>query len=125
MPDASITVITPTTGNDSLRTLIRSIEAQVPAMPVMHLLLWDDVRYEGAGTPDSYNAAHRHSIVLPSGTGRNGQAPGSQLRAIGLMAARTPWVTFADDDVWWESGHLRALQESAASSHWCTTLRII
>lgn len=120
-----LTVITPTTGKRSLQTLITSIDNQENAMSVVHLLLWDDVRDDHAGPPETYHSHNRHSLVLPPGTGRNGQAPGSQLRAIGLMVARTPWVTFADDDVWWETHHMQALQDGARGLHWCTTLRTI
>jgi hypothetical protein len=123
--EATLTVITPTTGKPSLRRLIRSIDGQKLALGVVHFLLWDDVRDSEADAPEGYSSANRHSIVLPSGTGRNGQAPGSQLRAIGLMAARTPWVTFADDDVWWEPHHLQALRESVGERDWCTTLRTV
>jgi len=120
-----LTVITPTTGKPSLTKLIGSIDSQEPTIGVTHLLLWDDVRDQGAGTPEAYNSESRHSIVLPPGTGRNGDAPGSQLRAIGLMAARTPWVTFADDDVWWDRHHLRTVLEAAGRQNWCTTLRVV
>jgi hypothetical protein len=41
------------------------------------------------------------------------------------MAARTPWVTFADDDVRWESGHVEALLKAATDRRWAATLRNI
>jgi hypothetical protein len=63
--------------------------------------------------------------VLPPGLGRNGNAPGSALRAVGLMTAMTPWVTFADDDVRWDDGHLAALAEAAQGLRWASTLRTI
>jgi len=39
-------------------------------------------------------------------------SPGSPLRAVGLMTAMTAWVTFADDDVRWDDGHVAALAEA-------------
>src|SRR5215471_16373479 len=93
-----VTIITPTTGRPTLRTLIESIDRQTSPMSVVHLLLWDEVRHPASDAPESYNSARRHSITLPPGTGRNGDAPGSPLRAIGLMIARTDWVTFAAAD---------------------------
>jgi hypothetical protein len=123
--EPTLTVITPTTGKPSLSKLIRSIDSQDIEMGIVHLLLWDNVRDPAAGAPDSYESALRHSIVLPAGTGRNGKAPGSPLRAIGLMAATTPWVTFADDDVWWEPHHLKTLRAGLSELDWCTTLRTI
>jgi hypothetical protein len=103
-----ITVITPTTGKKSLGRLIDSIDSQSKAR-VFHLLLWDDKR-DSDVNPESFNSASRHSIVAPNGSGRNQDAPGSILRAAGLMLARTPWVTFADDDVWWDNNHLDEIE---------------
>ena len=91
VPCRNITIITPTIGRPSLQALIDSVDRQSIAGVTMHLLLWDQRRESGFRAPESYNDAHRHSIVLPAGTGRNGDAPGSPLRAIGLMAARTQW----------------------------------
>src|SRR5262245_16205222 len=98
MSRRAVTIITPTTGKPSLDRLIESIEQQTVSGATFHLLLWDNVRDPAACTPESYNAENRKSIVLPAGFGFNERAPGSALRAVGLMAAMTPWVTFADDD---------------------------
>jgi len=120
-----ITVITPTTGKPSLARLVDSIEQQIPSGLTFHLLLWDDKRDPGARAPNHFDGKDRFSIVAPPGAGLNGEAPGSLLRSIGLMAARTPWVTFADDDVWWESNHLFELKKSIAGTNWASTLRRI
>lgn len=126
MLNHSITVITPTTGKDGLDKLIETIAAQgTDYHKVYHLLLWDNKREDTASAPESYNSADRCSIVFPAGTGRNGAAPGSKLRAIGLILAKTPWVTFADDDVWWEANHLQALAEATVGKHWGSTLRTV
>jgi hypothetical protein len=121
----TVTVITPTIGRPSLDALIESIEHQTMGQATMHLLLWDDFRDRGARLPESYNGPSRYSIVLPPGSGRNGAAPGSPLRAIGLMAAHTPWVTFADDDVRWDSDHLEHLNKALSGKRWASTLRTV
>lgn len=122
----NITIITPTTGKASLDKLIQSIAEQTFDANVYHLLLWDDYRSESSKEPESYNSNNRHSIVFPPGTGRNGSAPGSMLRAAGLMLVRTTWVTFADDDVWWEKDHIDVLNNLLlAGGNWATTLRKI
>jgi hypothetical protein len=41
------------------------------------------------------------------------------------MAANTPWVTFADDDVWWEEAHLATLLLALKGVRWASTLRTI
>jgi hypothetical protein len=118
-----LTIITPTTGRPSLLRLIESIRSQDGDAAVMHLLLWDDKREPGGATPQELEAHDRTSLVLPSGFGRFGEAPGSAMRSIGLMWATTQWVTFADDDVWWEPGHVRALLDAARGRNWASTLR--
>jgi hypothetical protein len=120
-----ITIITPTTGKPSLERLIASIDGQARGGATFHLLLWDEVRDVAAKAPESYNSPGRLSLVLPAGFGRNGNAPGSPLRAVGLMIAMTPWVTFADDDVRWDDGHIAALAGALQGVHWASTLRTI
>jgi hypothetical protein len=122
---ATVTVITPTTGKPSLDVLIGSIDKQTVAGAVFHILLWDHMREPSARSPESYNSATRLNLVLPYGSGRNVNAPGSPLRAIGLMAAVTPWVTFADDDVRWDESHVAALLKALNGAHWASTLRTV
>jgi hypothetical protein len=121
----ALTVITPTTGKPSLDRLTASIERQAGGGSTFHLLLWDQMRDPTAKAPESYNSERRMSILLPAGLGRNGNAPGSPLRAVGLMTAMTPWVTFADDDVRWDDGHLGALTAAVEGVRWASTLRTI
>jgi hypothetical protein len=125
MPSLAVTVITPTTGKRSLDDLVQSIDMQSVHGATFHLLLWDNVREPDARPPESYNGVGRLSIVLPDGFGRNGNAPGSPLRAVGLMAAMTPWVTFADDDVRWDVDHIAALFRASDGVRWASTLRTV
>ena len=120
-----ISIITPTTGKDSLFRLIESLNRQ--SVPFEHILLWDDKRDDDFLYPTSYtledkdpndlNSHNRYSIVI-NGTMVQGQACGSALRAIGLMAANTPFVTFADDDVWYEDDHLMNLLNAVNDKKW-------
>lgn len=121
----TITILTPTTGKDSLNRLVESIDNQSVKNSTYHILLWDDKREPNSPAPESFNSENRFSIVAPPGSGRNGAAPGSQLRSLGLMAAKTPWVTFADDDVWWDENHVAAMQHSLTNVSWASTLRRI
>jgi hypothetical protein len=120
-----LTVITPTVGRPGLDELIASLERQTLAGSICHIVLWDDMRAPGSRDPATYAGARRLSLVLGAGSGRNGDAPGSALRAVGLMAATTPWVTFADDDVTWDADHAESLLRAAASRHWASSLRRI
>jgi len=118
-----VTVITPTTGRPSLLDLIASIDRQSGGVRVKHLLLWDDKRHRDSPDPKSLGSASRANMVLPDGFGRFGNAPGSALRSIGLLLATTPWVTFADDDVRWDSAHMSLLLGAASGLYWASTLR--
>lgn len=127
MEELLITIITPTTGKDSLNRLIESLRKQV--VNFNHILLWDDKR-EGefsklSNSPkvpsDIVNCnlsnGMRYCIEIP-GSFVQGGATGSALRAIGLMAANTPYVTFADDDVWYEPNHLETLLGAVQGKQW-------
>lgn len=118
-------IITPTTGKRSLERLIKSVDSQIGNFDIEHILLWDDFRDVDSAIPESYNSTVRHSIVAPAGMGRIGNAPGSALRSIGLLCARSEWVTFADDDVWWDSNHLVKMFAAVGFCNWCSTLRKI
>jgi hypothetical protein len=122
---ALITIITPSIGRRSLDTLIESIDNQSIANQTQHLVMWDGYRVEGAKNPESYDSPARQSIVMRGSFGKNGDAPGSPLRAVALMAANTPWVTFADDDVWWDKYHIERILDTAQQSQaqWLSTLR--
>lgn len=132
-----ISIISPTTGKDSLFKLIDSLEKQ--GISYVHILLWDDKRedrflYPDASTLKTLNpmdlnkecedGSRRYSIVIPGGF-INGKACGSSLRAIGLMAASTNLVTFADDDVWMEDNHLKNLLKLVEGKEWAYCRRKI
>jgi len=118
-----ITVITPTMGRDTLERQIESLEKQTIADSIFHLLMWDEKRIDAGIDPLSYNSPNRYSIVLPWGLGRYKGAPGSSLRAVALMAANTPWVTFADDDVTWLPQHAESMLKAGAGHYWVSCFR--
>lgn len=131
-----VTVITPTTGKDGLFRLSKSLKGQ--SIPYVHLLLWDDKREDKFlyADPDTLKTMEPHdmddegeigqtqSLILRGGIVQ-GPAAGSALRAIGLMVAQTPLVTFADDDVWYEENHLSSLVEAAKNKRWAYCVRKI
>tara|TARA_R110000824_G_scaffold8450_3_gene38464 strand:+ start:121 stop:831 length:711 start_codon:yes stop_codon:yes gene_type:complete len=114
--EPAVTIITPTTGKHSLYFLIDSIKKQ--GVPVHHLLLWDDFRQDEfmtnkkpsdlLGLEDDLYLLN--NIEIKASTVQ-GMAKGSALRAIGLMAAQTEFVCFADDDIAFEEDHLISLME--------------
>ncbi len=119
-----VTIITPTTGRASLLDLIASVKEQ--GVPVVHLLLWDDKRDPGAGTPCEIEESAAEPaigytvscIALKGRTVVGGVNPGSALRAVGLMAAQTEYITFADDDVRWEKNHLMSMLDGKGDRRW-------
>ena len=92
---------------------------------IFHILLWDEFRSENALNPGGFNCSNRYSIVIPWGLGKNGNAPGSSLRAIGLISAFTEYVTFADDDVTWEYNHAETMLKSIENLNWTSCFRKI
>jgi len=134
MSENLITVITPTKGGVRLLNLINSLQKQ--DVPYRHLLLWDDKRddlpwdfeNESAIGPEQLEKEYKeiNSIVI-KGCMVQGAAAGSALRAVGLMVANTPFVTFADEDVWFEKNHLsnmlKTIQDNKA--HWGYCVRRI
>ena len=130
-----VTIISPTTGKKTLFRLIESIEKQ--NVPYIHILLWDDKREDSFLFPNTdmkiqqpedlttcNQLGHRYSIVIP-GNMVSGAAAGSSLRAIAMMAANTVYVTFADDDVWWEDNHLKNLISAMNGKNWAYCKRRI
>ena len=136
MSSPEITILTPTIGSNSLFKLIDSLDNN-QSVPFVHILLWDDKRvdkflYPNPETltvlsPDSLNSSSpnlRYSIVIP-GSFIQGQAYGSALRSIGLLAAQTPFVTFLDDDCWIEPNHLSNLLKTVENHEWAYCRRKI
>ena len=120
----SITVITPTIGRANLDKLILSLQNQTGGFEIRHILLWDRYRQSEAIDPYAYNSRQCYSLVIDDNFTRK-QAPGASLRAIGLMAANTEWIAFADDDVWFDDNHFETLFECMHGLNWATSYRRI
>jgi len=116
--DPILTVITPTKGGKELSSLINGILEQ--NIPVCHLLLWDNVREEGGITPKDCTDQPNYMVnnIEIRGNTVNGLACGSSLRSIGLMAAQTELVTFADEDVVWDNNHLATMLPAIQNKNW-------
>jgi len=117
-----ITVITPTTGKDSLYNSIASLKSQSSSIPIRHLILWDNKREDDFLFPldgrtntklpeglECEEGAYSSNCIVIKDNFIQGRAAGSALRAIGLMAVNTKYVTFMDDDVMWDSEHLESI----------------
>lgn len=126
-----LTIITPTTGRQSLFNSITSINTQ-NFDSYEHILLWDDKReddfFRKGSNPYLFNIdkneTSRYSIVIP-GCSINGDATGSSLRSIGLMAAKGDYVTFMDDDIMWENNHISTMMEAIKDKNWAFCKRKI
>ena len=133
-----ISVITPTTGKDSLFNLIESMTKQTAKVGIIHFLLWDDTRHDhfavqnGGMKPEDldkkeYWVQYKYLVnnIVMKGKRIDGIATGSALRAIGLMAANTDIVTFADDDITWEENHIETMMEAIKEKNWAFSKRKI
>jgi len=135
--DPIVTIITPTTGKDSLFRLIDSIIEQ--KTPVCHILLWDDVKVgkfksfedskmRPSDLENKYSEQYNYYNIINIDIKHkmtNGIACGSALRSIGLMSAFTSLVTFADDDVTWDSNHLCQMINAIQNKNWAYCKRKI
>ena len=131
----SLTIITPTTGKESLFNLINSIKDCEFEGEVIHYILWDNFKtgkfLNGLKPSDLdeclLNGHFQYTIKSIDFNERIVQegAPGSSLRAIGLMAATTDYVTFADDDVTWEPDHLINLLSTVKDKKWGIVRRTV
>jgi hypothetical protein len=117
-----ITIITPTTGKPSINRLIDSIKKQ--KIFVQHFLLWDDKK-EGEFIESYKENNYILDSINISGSVVTGCAFGSALRSIGLMAAQTDYVTFADDDVYWDENHLETMLSYISDLNWVCSKRKI
>lgn len=125
-----ITVITPTTGKESLFNSINSLKNQKHPVPINHIILWDNRREGKFLFPDSSGkvsipstleveeGSYSSNCIVIKDDFINGRAAGSSLRAVGLMIANTEWVTFMDDDVMWDSNHAESILDSIKNSEW-------
>ncbi len=114
-----ITIITPSIGRPNLWRLIQSIDDQ--PVPFCHIILFDDYRAEKALPPEQYCDApphgKRYQITIPGNFVKKPTA-GAALRAVGIMAADSPWVAFQDDDCWIERDHYTALLSAVEGKNW-------
>ena len=98
-----VTVITPTIGRKSLQRALDSVANQT--MPARHIVILDrpekeiEVRAMLQGT-----ASDRLHLM----TTRGGIGPAAA-RNLAVLAVQTPWLSYLDDDDWYEPGHLAGL----------------
>ena len=99
---ARVTVVVATRDRrEQVLATLAQLRAHSPASPVV---LVDDAGSDG--TPEAVCAAFPEVEVL-----RAPRNLGAGARTLGVRAARTPYVAFADDDSWWAPG---ALDRAAA-----------
>jgi len=122
---ADLTILTATIGRPNLNRLIESIDSQTWCGKFLHILLWDDYRLENSLTPEHFNSEKRYNIITRSGGKNPGASPAGRVYGLGIMSAYTPWITMADDDVWWEPNHLEQLFIALENKKWASTLRTV
>jgi glycosyltransferase involved in cell wall biosynthesis len=98
-----VTVITPTIGRQSLKRALDSVADQT--IPARHIVVLDRPEKEEevrAMLPET--ASERVQLV----TTRGGVGPAAA-RNLAVLAVRTPWLSYLDDDDWYEPSHLAGL----------------
>jgi glycosyltransferase involved in cell wall biosynthesis len=94
-PELTVVVAT----RDRRQSLLRTLDhlAALPEQPPVVVV--DNGSSDGG--PEAVRRHHPRVTVIEAG--RN---LGAVARTVGVRAARTPYVAFADDDSWWEPGSL-------------------
>lgn len=88
------TIVVPTVGRDSLMTLLERLAEQSTRVSAPVLLVDDRGAADALGSPTWLDDLPFQAMVLTSG----GRGPAAA-RNLGWRHARTPWVSFLDDDV--------------------------
>jgi glycosyltransferase involved in cell wall biosynthesis len=125
-PSNDIAIIVPTCGRPELERALRSVEKQsLDATNIKVLLIVDGVEYLEPVDKilDKGFELRISKFVLPY----NCASYGGPARAAAVMLAQTEWVTFLDDDNWWEPDHLSKALNTAAlfEVDWIVATRVI
>jgi glycosyltransferase involved in cell wall biosynthesis len=120
-----VTVITPTTGTEFLGQAIDSVLAQT-YKPIEYIIVIDGWKNEAAAREIIGNAhKHAHVIVLPFPTGMNGYN-GHRIYGAMNFIARGQYVSFLDEDNFYEPNHIESLVATIKPEHkWAYSLRKI
>ena len=122
-----VSVITATTGNPKLQRAIESVQAQTYPR-VEHVIVID-----GPSGAESFrrmlpsNASHKIQVIpLPFNTGAGGYN-GHRIYAAGTYLANGRYISFLDEDNWFEPHHIESLMRLIESKglEWAYALRNI
>ena len=121
------TVITPTIGTQRLRDAIISVQEQ--SIRCKHLIVVDGKQYEHA-VRSIFNdlAFYGDVIVLPENTGGewNGHRWNGHRIYAGIPAiVNTDYISFLDEDNWYEPGFVETMEGNAPKGHVVTCRRNI
>ena len=116
-----ITVITPTTGRDTLTRAVNSVIDQT--IEVEHLLVADGPE-ASTRNPSFYSSVHR--LILPENVGANGWY-GHRVYASVPLLVNADYVLFLDEDNWFEPNHVETMINKIKSKDlmWAYSLRRI
>lgn len=98
-----VTVITPTIGRLSLKKAIDSVAKQ--SIPVRHIVVLDRPEKEEEVRALLRETGADHAQVV---TTKGGVGPAAA-RNMAVLLVRTPWLSYLDDDDWYEPTHLAGL----------------
>jgi glycosyltransferase involved in cell wall biosynthesis len=113
-------VITPTTGKDTLREAVLSVQNQT--IKTEHLIVADG--HDAAYDPYFYSTSQR--IILPENVGADGWYGHRVYAAMPLMV-NADYILFLDEDNWFEPNHVETLLQKIKSKDlmWAYSLRKI
>lgn len=114
-----VMVITPTTGAETMKKAVESVQAQT--IPTEHMIVYDGMdAYQKRIFPE------HPSILLPENVGGNGWYGHRVYAAMPLMV-NADYILFLDEDNWFEPNHVETMIEKIKSKDlmWSYSLRRI
>ena len=104
-----ITVITPSSGRESLSLLVQSLQEQ--DYPIDHIVIWTKRPPFPVFKQTANYVCYHVPMLTPIYNISPAKIP-QYLRAVGLSTTTTKYVAFADDDVMWEKDYIKLAIEN-------------
>jgi glycosyltransferase involved in cell wall biosynthesis len=110
-----VTVITPTIGRQSLKRALDSVARQT--VPARHIVVLDrpEKEHEVRAMLRETGPERVQLMITQGGVGP------AAARNLAVLAVRTPWLSYLDDDDWYEPSHLAGLLAELEARGYCAS----
>ena len=123
----AVTVITPTTGKNTLNDAIKSVSDQ-SYKNIVHLIVVDCEKYKKKTKKiiKQYSSKNIKTMNLPFNTGKDG-FNGHRIYAAVSYLVNTKYIIFLDEDNWFDTNHVKSMVDFLENKNldWAYSLRKI